>query len=95
MDHKSNINIAAHVASVKEQTLADVRNQILSEIEEQYLRLLLIRHQGSVTNAAETASVSTSYLRRLIKKRGIDPNQYREKKNSPSKTKIGSCRCAY
>jgi len=95
MENIPNIHITARVASAKEQTLADVRNQILSEIEEQYLRLLLIRHQGSVTNAAETASVSTSYLRRLIKKRGIDPSQYREKKNSPGKTKMGSYSSVY
>ena len=80
MTKTPSIHIAARVASAREQTLADARNQVLAEIEEQYLRLLLIRHQGSVSSASENAGVSTSYLRRLIKKRGIDPNQYREKK---------------
>ena len=80
MDITPRIHITAQMASAKELTLAEARDQVLAEIEEQYLRLLLIRHQGSVSSAAETARVSTSYMRRLIKKREINPTQYREKK---------------
>ena len=82
MANTPSIHIAAQMASAKELTLADARDHVLAEIEEQYLRLLLIRHQGSVSSSAESAGVSASYLCRLIKKRGINPNQYREKKRT-------------
>ena len=83
MNNVLTIHISTQIASANNQTLAEVRNQVLTEIESQYLRFLLIRHQGSVFSAAESAVVSTSYLRRLIRKRGIDPDHYREKKNRP------------
>ena len=83
MANTPSIHITARMASAKGFTLADARNQVLAEIEGQYLRLLLIRHQGSVTNATKSTGISPSHLRRLIKKHRIDPNQYREKKNSP------------
>jgi len=76
MKNQSTIDLAIQMAATNELTLADMRKQIIAEIEKQYLIFLLIRYQGLVADAANAAGVSTVYLRKLTKKHELDPREY-------------------
>ena len=48
--------------------LAEVRRQSLEHVERQYLKELLLMHQGRVNRAAETAGITTRQLHKLLTK---------------------------
>jgi len=54
------------------------RSANLANVE--YLRSLLVRHGGNVTEAAKTAKVQRESLHRLLKRHGLKAAQFRVKK---------------
>ncbi len=54
-----------------------LRNKKISEWEYEYLRNLLARHKGDVTEVAINAKLPRGTLYRILKKHNLDPNQFR------------------
>ncbi|MCH2295323.1 MAG: sigma-54 dependent transcriptional regulator, partial [SAR324 cluster bacterium] len=67
--------------------LAEVRRQSLEQVERQYLKELLMMHQGRVNRAAETAGITTRQLHKLLTKYSIRKEAFKPpkvNKNQPS-----------
>ena len=67
--------------------LAEVRRQSLEQVERQYLKELLMMHQGRVNRAAETAGITTRQLHKLLTKYSIRKEAFKPPKvntNQPS-----------
>ncbi len=48
-----------------------VKNELLSAFESRYLKALMHRHEGNVSQAARQAEIERAYLQRLLRKYGI------------------------
>jgi DNA-binding NtrC family response regulator len=57
--------------SLTELPYHDARDALLEQFEPTYLRRLLARSDGNVSEAARTSGMNRTYLTRLIKKRGL------------------------
>ena len=55
------------------QPYADQRRRVVDDFERRYLRALLEKHQGKVSQAAVTAGVDRVHLYRLLRRHGIKP----------------------
>ena len=60
--------------------LAEVRRQSLEQVERQYLKELLMMHQGRVNRAAETAGITTRQLHKLLTKYSIRKEAFKPPK---------------
>ena len=60
--------------------LAGVRRQSLEQVERQYLKELLMMHQGRVNRAAETAGITTRQLHKLLTKYSIRKEAFKPPK---------------
>jgi transcriptional regulator of acetoin/glycerol metabolism len=54
-----------------DELFKDFRERWIDHGEREYVRLLLERHQGNVTAAAQAAGLARTYVYRLIKKHGL------------------------
>ena len=64
-----------------------MRRQSLEQVERQYLKELLMMHQGRVNRAAETAGITTRQLHKLLTKYSIRKEAFKPpklNKNQPS-----------
>lgn len=56
---------------------SDARNYIIELFEKEFIREKLVRFKGNVTKAAEDSAMTRQNFIRLMKKNGIDPEQFR------------------
>jgi DNA-binding NtrC family response regulator len=54
-----------------QRRFADFRERVAFDAEREYLRRLLDRHAGKISEAAEAVGINRTYLHRLIKKYGL------------------------
>ncbi|MCC7383879.1 MAG: sigma 54-dependent Fis family transcriptional regulator [Deltaproteobacteria bacterium] len=59
-------------------TYNEARGQLLDQFEDAYIRALLDRTSGNVSQAARVAKMNRSYLTRLLKRRGIQMRRVAE-----------------
>ena len=60
-----------------EDTLAEVKHKIISNIERRYLLTLLEKYKGNVTKVSEEAGMTRRNIHRLLKNYELDPEKYR------------------
>jgi len=58
-------------------TLAAARQKALDDVEQQYLKQVLREHNGRINKTAQSAGITTRQIHKLLKKHGIDKNQYK------------------
>ncbi|MBC8259364.1 MAG: sigma-54-dependent Fis family transcriptional regulator [SAR324 cluster bacterium] len=73
----STANNTAEVSLDITQTLAEVRRQSMEQLERQYLKELLRKHQGRINRSAETAGITTRQLHKLLRKHVIRKEEFK------------------
>ena len=63
--------------SVKDMTLAEVRQQAVQRIEAQYLKTLLIKFQGKINTTAKVAGISSRQLSKLLRKYDLHKEEFK------------------
>jgi transcriptional regulator with PAS, ATPase and Fis domain len=51
----------------------DAKNDLISRFEKQYVRDILAKHDGNITQAAREAQIERAYLQRLVRKYNLKP----------------------
>lgn len=64
-------------------TLSEQKTRVVAEFESRYLRQLMMRTHGNITQAARLAGKERRSLGRLLKKYGIDRADYDARSNTP------------
>jgi DNA-binding NtrC family response regulator len=59
------------------RTYQELKQAMIAAFEADYLRQLMIEHQGNITRAARSASKERREFARLLKKHRIDPRAFR------------------
>lgn len=59
-------------------TLAQVRSEVISRVEEEYLRSNLTINKGSIKTTAAAAGITTRQLHKLMTKYDIDKNEFKK-----------------
>ncbi len=58
-------------------TYAELKEKLLDQAGEEYLRHLLSHYRGNITRVAHHAGLNRRHLHRLLHKLGLDPSRYR------------------
>ena len=69
--------LSASVPIDPSHTLAEVRRRGIEDIERNYLKDLLSRHQGKIKDSAEAAGITTRQLHKLMAKYGIRKEDFK------------------
>jgi DNA-binding NtrC family response regulator len=69
----------AEGSRVSEEPFKEAKARAIEDFEVTYLRDLLARHRGNVTQAARAADVDPAWIFRLVKRHGIDVNALRRR----------------
>lgn len=72
----SKLAIACPPLSQDMVSFRDAKHEVIRDFERRYLRKLMLRSRGNVTLAAELAGKERRALGKLLKKYGIDRNEY-------------------
>ncbi len=65
------------IAPDSENTLAEVKHKIITNIERRYLLSLLEKYKGNVTKVSEEAGMTRRNIHRLLKNYELDPEKFR------------------
>ncbi len=60
------------------QSLAEVRNQAIEDVERQYLKEILTLYQGRINESAEAAGVGVRQIHKLMSKYGFDKSDFKK-----------------
>ncbi len=61
----------------KKQSLSQVRNKAVEEVEKKYFLFLLTKHKGNITHISQEAGMTRRHIHRILNKYKLDPQQYR------------------
>jgi transcriptional regulator of acetoin/glycerol metabolism len=63
--------------AVPMNSLSEVRNKAVEEVEKKYFLFLLTKHKGNITRISEEAGMTRRHIHRILKKHDLDPHLYR------------------
>lgn len=69
---------SSELPNSSEGTLAQVRSEAISKVEEEYLRSQLSINKGSIKSTAAAAGITTRQLHKLMTRYGIDKNEFKK-----------------
>jgi DNA-binding NtrC family response regulator len=72
-----NENVSVIITSIEKQTLAEVRQRSIENIERNYLKDVLIRNKGRINESARDAGISSRQLNKLMNRYGLRKEEFK------------------